>query len=89
MMINNTTDIVETSKRMYIDTFFKHEGLNKAFHDFVNAQSEYTRKAIDTMFKAGDDVTKIVTDKQFYTQSYNDIKNRFKRDKTDTQKKGK
>lgn len=63
MMVKNTTDAVEASKRIFIDTFVKHDGLNKAFHDFVNAQSDYTRKAIDTMFKATDDVGKIIYEK--------------------------
>ena len=88
-ILKSATDVVETSKKIFIDTVVKHEGLNKACHEFVTSQAEYTRKAIDTTLEAANSVGKIVTDKEFYTNMYSDMKDHFQSFTTVTQKKGK
>lgn len=62
-------DAVQTTKKIAIDTFVKHEGLAKSFHEFVDAQTEYTKKAVDAGISAGTNVYNAVTDKSFYTET--------------------
>ncbi len=69
LLLENTVDAIQVSKKMVVDTFVKHEGLAKTFNTFVDAQTEYTKKAIDAGFTAYNDVYKTVTDKSFYTDA--------------------
>ena len=68
-LINNTVDAIQTSKKIFVDTFVKHEGLAKSLNEFVDAQTDYTKKAIDASMKAGNEVYKTVSDKTFYTDT--------------------
>ncbi len=68
-LVNNTVDAIQTSKKIFVDTFVKHEGLAKSFNEFVDAQTNYTKQAIDASVKAGTEVYKTVYDKSFYTDA--------------------
>lgn len=68
-LINNTVDAIQTSKKIFVDTFVKHEGLAKSFNEFVDAQTDYTKQAVDASIKAGNEVYKTVTDRTFYTDT--------------------
>ena len=68
-LIENTAEAIQASKKIFVDTFVKHEGLAKNMHDFVDAQSEYTKKAIEVGFTTASNMHKTVTDKSFYTET--------------------
>ena len=68
-LVNNTVDAIQTSKKIFVDTFVKHEGLAKSFNEFVDAQTDYTKQAIDASMKAGNEVYKTVSDRTFYTDT--------------------
>ena len=68
-LVNNTVDAIQTSKKIFVDTFVKHEGLAKSFNEFVDAQTNYTKQAIDASMKAGNEVYKTVSDRTFYTDT--------------------
>jgi len=68
-LVNNTVDAIQTSKKIFVDTFVKHEGLAKSFNEFVDAQTNYTKQAIDASVKAGTEVYKTVYDKSFYADA--------------------
>lgn len=68
-LVNNTVDAIQTSKKIFVDTFVKHEGLAKIMHEFVDAQNEYTKKAVDVGFTTASNMHKIVTDKSFYAET--------------------
>ena len=68
-LVNNTVDAIQTSKKIFVDTFVKHEGLAKSFNAFVDAQTDYTKQAIDASIKAGNEVYSTVSDKAFYTDT--------------------
>jgi hypothetical protein len=68
-VVNNTVDAIQTSKKIFVDTFVKHEGLSKTMNEFVDAQTEYTKKAIDVSFTTASNMHKTVTDKSFYTET--------------------
>ena len=69
LLMVNTVDAIQTSKKIFVDTFVKHEGLAKIMHEFVDAQNEYTKKAVDVGFTTASNIHKIVTDKSFYTET--------------------
>jgi len=69
LLIDNTVDSIQVSKKMFVDTFVKHEGLAKTMTEFVDAQTEYTKKAIDVGFTTASNMHKTVTDKSFYTET--------------------
>jgi len=69
LLIHNTVDAIQTSKKMFVDTFVKHEGLAKSFNEFVDAQTVYTKEAIDASVNAGNNVYNIISDKSFYTDT--------------------
>lgn len=47
-VLHNVVDHMQSAKKQFVDTFVSHTEINKALHEFVEAQSEYTKKAIDT-----------------------------------------
>jgi hypothetical protein len=72
-LVNNTVDAIQTSKKIFVDTFVKHEGLAKIMHEFVDAQNEYTKKAIEVSFTTASNMHKTVTDKSFYTDTIKSV----------------
>lgn len=66
---NTAIDSVQTSKKIFVDTFVKHEALAKSLNEFVDTQTEYTKKAVDATVNAGKNVYTTVTDSTFYTDS--------------------
>lgn len=64
-LIHSTVDTVQASKKMFVDTFVKHEGLAKTLNEFVDAQTVYTKEAVDVSVKTGTELYRIVVDKKF------------------------
>ena len=50
-LIDSTIDTIQTSKKTFVNTFVQNKDVAAALNDFVDAQSEYTKKAV----KAGTD----------------------------------
>lgn len=92
-LTKSAMDTIQTSKKIFVDAFFKDEKLNKALHGFVDAQGEYTRAAYDTMKNTGHEVFSIVSKPSFYTDTFKDVQaqvnNLFKTNAENTEKKGK
>ena len=72
-LVNNTVDAIQTSKKIFVDTFVKHEGLSKTMNEFVDAQTEYTKKAIEVGFTTASNMHKTVTDKSFYVDTFKSV----------------
>jgi hypothetical protein len=81
--IGAAIDTIQSTKKIAIDTFVKHEGLSDTLNKFVDTQTEYTKQAIDASVEAGTNMYKTLTDKTFYTDTLEAFKASF------TQKKGK
>ena len=67
--IHSAIDTIQTSKKMFVDTFVKHEALAKSFNEFVDTQTDYTKKAFDASVETGTKVYNAITDKTFYTDA--------------------
>ena len=50
-IIDSTIDTIQTTKKTFVNTFVLNKDVAAALNDFVDAQSEYTKKAV----KAGTD----------------------------------
>lgn len=55
--LDATIDAVQTGKKAFVNTFVTNEAVKSALLNFVDAQSEYTKKAV----KAGSDAATLVT----------------------------
>ena len=49
--LDATIDAVQTGKKTFVNTFVQNEGVKEAMLKFIDAQGEYTKKAV----KAGTD----------------------------------
>jgi len=88
--LHTMVDFIQTSKKIFVDTVIKHEGLAKSLNEFVDAQTDYTKQAIDVSVKTGTNVYNTVTDKSFYTDSLKKVQESVQSFiNTQTQKKGK
>ena len=69
VLLLTTADSVQASKKIFVDTFVKHDGLAKSLTEFIDVQAEYTKQAIDAVFKTGTSVYNAITDKAFYADT--------------------
>lgn len=74
LFTNTAIDVFQTSKKVAIDSFVKHEGLAKTLNKFVDTQTEYTKNAMNAMFTAGNELYKTYTDNSFYKESFDHLK---------------
>ena len=57
--LDATIDAVQTGKKTFVNTFVQNEGVKEAMIKFIDAQADYTKKAV----KAGTDaVTTIASE---------------------------
>ena len=64
-MLSSTIDTVQTGKKIFVDTFVKHEELAKTMNNFVDQQTEYTKQTVDNFAKFGSELYSIVAKKNF------------------------
>jgi hypothetical protein len=66
-ILDTAIDTIQSSKKIFVETFVKHEGLAAPLNKFVDAQTAYTKKAVDGAFEVSQDLYKVVSNKDFYT----------------------
>lgn len=59
----------QNSKKHAIDALVKNEALAETFHQFVDAQTAYTKSAAEASFSAGTALSTILSKKEFWTDS--------------------
>lgn len=67
-------DSIQTAKKQAITTFVTHEGIAKALNQFVDAQTAYTKSAIDAGIKTSAAVGEIVVSEDFARQVGKSVK---------------
>ena len=65
--LDTTIDAVQTAKKTFVNTAFaNHEAVAKALNEFVDAQTDYTKKAVkagtDTATKLSSEAVKLATE---------------------------
>lgn len=63
---NTAIDAVQTSKKNFIATFITNDKLASILEEFVDAQTAYTKSAVDTGIKTATELGKLVTTKEFF-----------------------
>lgn len=63
--LDATIDAVQGAKKQFVSTFVQNEAIAAALNDFVDAQTEYTKKAVKTTM----DATTVVTQEMVKTVS--------------------
>ena len=61
-------DAIQGANKQFITTFVSNEGLAKVLNNFVDAQAQYTKSAIDEGIKAGAGTMELLTDRTPYVQ---------------------
>lgn len=61
-------DAVQNSKKTFVETFVKHEGMAKTLTNFVDGQTAYTKAAIDAGLTFATNVGTLITTKSFYDE---------------------
>lgn len=60
-------DAVQDSKKKFVEATVQHEGIKKALDGFVDAQTKYTKSAIDAGMASMTSIAMIMASKEFYT----------------------
>jgi len=74
--LDSTIDTIQTGKKMWVNTFVTNKAIAAAMNDFVDAQTEYTKKAVktgtETATTFAEEVTKTLQDigKFDYTKAF-------------------
>lgn len=61
-------DAIQTSKKQFVETFVKHEGIATALNSFVDSQTKYTKSAIDAGIATATSLGAILASKSFFDE---------------------
>jgi hypothetical protein len=61
-------DAIQTAKKTFVSTFVQHEQLKNILNGFVDAQTAYTKSAIDAGIKVSTDIGGVLSDRTPYVQ---------------------
>lgn len=67
---NMVIDNIQVAKKYAINQFVQHKGMNKVLTDFVDTQTEYTKKAIYNTTDSMAAVYAILTNKEFQQETF-------------------
>ena len=70
----SAVDAVQGAKKQFVSTFVQHEDLAKTLNTFVDAQSDYTKKAIAAGIDAMTSFGSILSNKEFYSMMFDPFK---------------
>lgn len=65
-----TIDMVQTTKKNLINTTVKHDGLNKVLTEFIDKQTDYTKKFIHSQVDIMSAVYAIFNNKEFQQETF-------------------
>ena len=71
-------DAVQSSKKQFVNLAVPHDGIRNALNSFVDAQADYTKKAIDAGIMASTSIGMIVSSKEFFDYMANYAKSSVK-----------
>ncbi len=62
---NTAIDTIQSTKKIAVETFVKHDDLAKSLNSFVDSQTEYTKKAVENGFNTAKSVMSVFSDPKF------------------------
>jgi hypothetical protein len=69
-MTDMVIDNIQVAKKYAINTFVQHQGMNKVLTEFVDRQTEYTKKAIHNTVDSMSAIYALVHNKDFQQESF-------------------
>lgn len=70
--VDQTIDTIQNAKKQFVNTMVKNEAIAKSLHEFVDAQTAYTKSAVkatqDAATKIGQEVIKANSECTKYTK---------------------
>lgn len=66
--VHQGVDAIQSAKKQFVNTFVQHEQLQKVLNNFVDAQTQYTKSAIEAGSKAATETVEILTDRTPYVK---------------------
>jgi hypothetical protein len=75
---HSAVDAVQSSKKQFVNLAVSHEGIRNALNSFVDAQADYTKRAIDAGILASSTIGMIVSSKDFFDYTTNYFKSSVK-----------
>jgi Fe-S cluster assembly scaffold protein SufB len=67
-------DAVQESKKKFVESTVQHEGIKKALDQFVDAQTKYTKSAVDAGMSTMSSLGMIFMSKEFFDYMQNQAK---------------
>ena len=67
-------DAVQTSKKQFVETFVPNSDIARVLNQFVDAQTQYTKSAVDAGIQVATGLGYIFSTKQFYDDVTNGMK---------------
>lgn len=71
---HSAVDSFQSTKKQFVDLFVRHKELNSICTKFINAQSKYTKEAIDTGIATVSALTMAFANAQFYNDMLDSLK---------------
>jgi len=65
-LAHNAVDTIQAGKKEFIKAFVTNDGIAKSLNQFVEAQTSYTKSAIDAGITAAASIAMIVNSREFY-----------------------
>jgi hypothetical protein len=75
---HSAVDAVQSTKKQVVNIAVPHEGIRNALNSFVDAQADYTKRAIDAGILASSTIGMIVSSKDFFDYTTNYFKSSVK-----------
>jgi hypothetical protein len=75
---HSAVDAVQSTKKQFVNFAVPHEGIRTALNSFVDAQADYTKRAIDAGILATSTIGMIVSSKDFFDYTTNYFKSSVK-----------
>lgn len=65
---HSAVDTIQNSKKQFVNFYVKHKSINSTLNQFIDAQTKYTKAAIDTGIATTVSLTSILSSANFYNE---------------------
>lgn len=74
-VIHAAIDSVQSSKKQFVELAFPYGALKSALNQFIDSQTDYTKRAVDTSMSAMWNLSSLLISKSFYDECMKSVFN--------------
>ena len=74
---HTAVDVIQNSKKQFVDTFVQHDDIKSILNSFVDSQTSYTKSAIDAGFTSATSLGAVIFSTQFFEDFSKSVTSRF------------